>query len=80
MRPRPDLRKPVLHPVARSRTGIAGICLANVMLNGRRVLHIVANCGPRSSKFNAERLGRQEAMRRALRVRAAYELAGKGTS
>lgn len=63
---------------ARSRTGILGIGIAEVMVNGRRLTHYVANCGRRSKKFNIVRLGRAEALRRALKVRSDYELAAKG--
>ncbi len=60
----------------RSRTGIPGVGMAMVTVFGRKQLHFVANCGQRSFKFNTRRLGRAEALRRALKARVAYELKG----
>lgn len=73
-------RGPIRYATAKSKTGIPGVCMGMVFMNGRKVLHYVANCGRCSKKFNAEQLGRAEAMRRALKLRAAYEQGWKGAT
>ncbi len=62
-------------PLARSRTKVLGVGFAMVRIRTRVVPHFVANCGRKSKKFNIRQLGRQEAYRRALKLRATYETA-----
>jgi hypothetical protein len=58
-----------------TRTQILGVGFAMIRIKRKVVPHFMANCGPASRKFNINRLGRAEAFRRALKVRADYETA-----
>jgi hypothetical protein len=58
----------------RSRTGVLGVSYSEIRIHGRkRVPHFTANTASGSRSFNIRRLGRDEAFRRALKIRAAYE-------
>jgi hypothetical protein len=56
-----------------SRTHVLGVGFAEITIRRRKVPHFVATCGRRTRSFNIRRLGKHEAFRRALKVRAAYE-------
>jgi hypothetical protein len=60
-------------PQGNSRTKVLGVGFAEIVLGRRKVPHFVATCGRRTRAFNIRRLGRDEAFRRALKVRAVYE-------
>lgn len=74
----PALRK--IHAQRKdNRTGCPGI--SYVRLSTRRESFFAACVGAhRSLRFRIETLGRDEAWRRALRARAAYELAAAATN
>lgn len=60
-------------PTARSRTGVVGVGFATVRSYGKTASYFTANVGT-VRRFNINRLGREEAFRRALKCRAEHEL------
>jgi hypothetical protein len=67
-------------PTKRSSTGVTGVGYSEFERDGKRVAYFTANVGRQIRKFNATRLGRDAAFRRALQARAEYEFAVKGVT
>jgi hypothetical protein len=76
MLPRGQKPGSIRHRDRRNKTGCVGISLVRTKLpSGRRCRFFAAHLGKTNRKFNIDTLGRQEAWRRALRLRADYEKA-----
>lgn len=71
--PKFNFTGPLLTLRSNNPTGVPGIGVAEVAIRGRKHIHFTAHCGHRTKKFNITRLGRAEALRRALKVRTEYE-------
>jgi hypothetical protein len=59
-------------PTKRSRTGIPGVGFSMSVRHGKLVSYFTANVG-HLRKFNINQLGRDGALRQALKARAQYE-------
>ncbi|GEM_PF-5324673 len=57
----------------RNRTGCVGISLVTTKVHGHESLFFAAHAGGTNRKFRIDTLGREEAWRRALQFRAAFE-------
>lgn len=65
---------PHRRPRPGTRTGILGISLAQLTINRKKAFYYSAFCGiGRCMRFSIARLGKAEALRRALAARAKYE-------
>ena len=60
-------------PTARSTTGILGVGFSRMVRDGRPVSYYTANLGGERRRFNANRMGRNNALRAAVKARAGFE-------